>query len=71
MVKLTIIRRMCESVNYNRMLKTVFEKCVDSVKPKSLLNAEKLELILPNSIRVKDEFIGLCAFTLAILPSLF
>lgn len=49
---------MCDSVNYNHILKTVFEKCVESVKPKSLFSATKMELIVPSSVRVGDEFIG-------------
>lgn len=71
MVKLTTVRKMCESINYSHLLKTVFEKCVESVKPKSLLSAEKIELILPNAIRINDEFIGLYTIEVAIIMSLF
>lgn len=58
MVKLTLLRKMCESVNYSYMLKSVFEKCVESVKPKSLLSAKKIELVSPNTIRVGNDLIG-------------
>lgn len=58
MVKLSMVRKMCNSVNYSRMLKSVFEKSVESVKPKSLFGANKIELLLPNAIRVGNEFIG-------------
>lgn len=57
---------MCDSVNYSRMLKTVFEKCVESVKPKSLLSTKKIELVSPNAIRVADELIGVYALKDAI-----
>lgn len=63
MVKLTIIvRKMCESVNYSHMLKTVFEKCVESVKPKALLSPTKLELVSPNAIRICEDVVGVYFF---------
>lgn len=60
MVNLTIVRKMCESINYSQIVRTVFGKCVDSVKPRSLLNSQKIELVLPNTVRVGDECIGTC-----------
>lgn len=66
MVRLTV-RNMNASVNYSQILKTVFEKCVESVKPKSLLSAKKIELVSPNAIRVADEFIGVYALEVAIM----
>lgn len=62
MVKLTIVRRMCSSVNYSHMLNSVFEKCVESVKPKSLFGDKKIELVLPSSIRVGNEIIGVYVY---------
>ncbi|KAJ6645410.1 Glycerate kinase [Pseudolycoriella hygida] len=59
MVRLTLVCKMCDSRNYNRILKTVFKTSVESVKPKSLLNAKKIEFISPHSVRVGDEFIDI------------
>lgn len=59
MVNLSLVRKMSESVNYGHVLKTIFEKCVESVKPKSLLSSPtQLELVSPNAIRVGEKFVG-------------
>lgn len=49
---------MCESINYNQILRTVFGKCVESVRPKSLLNSQRIGLVSPDTVRVGDECIG-------------
>lgn len=50
---------MSDTINYSSLLRTVFQNCVESVKPKSLLNTKKIELVSSsNAIRIGDEFIG-------------
>lgn len=67
MVKLTIVRKMCEAVKYSQKLKTVFEKCVESVKPKALLSPTNIELVSPNAIRVGEDFIGVYVLKVAVM----
>lgn len=67
MVKLSIMRKMCEAVKYSQNLKTVFEKCVESVKPKALLSPTSIELVSPNAIRVGKDFVGVYVHKVAIM----
>lgn len=57
--KSTKSRKMSASTNYHHILFKVFEKCVDSVKPKSLFNVNKCLQFVSPKIRVGNVSFGM------------